>query len=121
VLLPIVAYAVQATLLATRASLLEAAAGQAAEDASQAVDVGALRSTSVLQLAPAEATRIARVTLAAEDPVAQLDSVTVGTLSVTVRAHDAVPLAFGGFLRAGSVTLVTVATARLTAGYRSPG
>jgi hypothetical protein len=120
VLLPIAAYAVQATLLATRASLLQAAAARAAEDASEALDVGAFRSAGVFRLDPAQATRIARTTLADQDPAAQLDDVTVGGLSVTVRAHDAVRLEFGGILRAGSVTLATVATAMLTAGYRSP-
>jgi hypothetical protein len=121
VLLPVAAYAVDATLLATRASLLQAAAARAAEDASQAVDVSALRSSGALQLDPAGATRIARITLAEQDPAARLDAVMVGALSVTVRAHDAVPLDFGGILKAGSVTLATVATAQLSAGYGSPG
>jgi hypothetical protein len=120
VLLPVAAYAVQATLLASRASLLQAAAARAAEDASEAVNVGTLRSSGVLQLDPASATRIARITLAEQDPAARVDDVMVGPLSVTVRAHDTVPLDFGGILRAGSVVLATVATARLTAGYRSP-
>jgi hypothetical protein len=121
VLLPVVAYAVQATLLASRASLLQAAAARAAEDASQAIDIGALRSRSVLQLDASEASRIARTSLAAEDAAAELDGVAVGPVSVTVSAHDKVPLEFGGILRAGSVTLTSVATARLTAGYRGPG
>ncbi len=121
VLLPVVAYAIQATLLASRASLLQAAAARAAEDASQAVDIGALRSRGVLQLDASEASRIARTSLAAEDAAAELDGVAVGPVSVTVSAHDKVPLEFGGILRAGSVTLTSVATARLTAGYRGPG
>jgi hypothetical protein len=120
VLLPVAAYAVQATLLAARASQLQAATARAAEDAGEAIDIAAFRSTGALQLEPATATRIARVTLAGQDPAARLDDVTVGTLTVTVRAHDLVPLAFGGFLRVGSVRLATVATARLTAGYLSP-
>jgi hypothetical protein len=120
VLLPVVAYAVQATLLATRASLLQSSAARAAEDASQAVDIGALRSRGVLRLDPAEATRIAAASLAGEDAAARLDGVVVGPVSVTVSAHDQVPLEFGGILRAGTVTLTTVATARLTAGYRNP-
>jgi hypothetical protein len=120
VLLPVVAYAVQASLLASRASVLQAAAARAAEDASQAVDIGALRSRGALQLDPAEATRIARATLAGEDAAAKLDGVAVGALSVTVSAHDQVPLEFGGILRAGSITLATVATARLRPGYRDP-
>jgi hypothetical protein len=120
VLLPVAAYAVQATLLATRASLLQAAATRAAEDAGEALDVGVFRSDGVLRLDPGQATRIARATLTEQDPAAELDDATVGGLSVTVRAHEAVRLDFGGILRAGSVTLATVATAKLTAGYRSP-
>jgi hypothetical protein len=120
VLLPVAAYSVEATLLATRASLLQAAAARSAEDASDAVDMAALRSRGTLQLDPASATRIARVTLAVQDPAARLDDVAVRGLTVTVRAHDAVPLDFGGILRAGSVVLTSRATARLTAGYRSP-
>jgi len=121
VLLPVAAYAVQATLLASRASLLQAAAARAAEDASQAVDIGALRSRGVLRLDLAEATRIAGASLAGEDAAARLDGVAVGTDSVSVSAHDQVPLAFGGILRAGTVTLTTMATARLVSGYRNPG
>ncbi len=120
VLLPVAAYAVQATLLATRASLLQAAAARAAEDASEALDVGAFRSRGILQLDAASAARIASITLAEQDPAARLDEVAVGALTVTVRAHDRVPLAFAGILHAASVTLTAVATARLTAGYRSP-
>jgi hypothetical protein len=120
VLLPVAAYAVQATLLATRASLLHAAAARAAEDASQAVDVGALRSSGAIQLDPARATRIARITLAEQDPAARLDYVAVRGLTVTVRAHDAVPLAFGGILNTGSFTLTTLAAAKLSAGYIRP-
>jgi len=120
VLVPVAAYAVEAALLATRASLLQAAVARAAEDATQALDVTALRSGGVLRLNPSEAARIAGESLAGQDSTARLDDVTVGELSVTVRAHDEVPLAFGGILHAGTVRLATVATARLTAGYRSP-
>jgi hypothetical protein len=120
VLLPVAAYAVQATLLATRASLLRAAATRAAEDAGEALDVGAFRSDEVLRLDPAQANGIARTALAEEDRAAELDDVTVSGLSVTVRAHDKVRLEFGGVLSAGSVILSTVATARLTAGYGGP-
>ncbi|HEY8812765.1 MAG TPA: hypothetical protein VIO86_09770 [Candidatus Dormibacteraeota bacterium] len=120
VLVPVAGYAVEATLLATRASLLQAAVARAAEDATQALDVSALRSSGVLRLDPANATRIARASLAAQDSNARLGEVTVGERSVTVRAHDEVPLAFGGILQTGDVRLASVATARLTAGYRSP-
>ena len=120
VLLPIAGYAVQATLLATRASVLHAAVARAAEDAGAAVDVAALRSSGVLMLAPAAATRIARSSLFDADPQARLDAVVVESSSVTVTAHDQVPLSFGGILRAGAVTLTATARAKLRAGYLSP-
>ncbi len=88
VLLPVVAYAIQATLLASRASLLQAAAARAAEDASQAVDIGALRSRGVLQLDASEASRIARTSLAAEDAAAELDGVAVGPVSVSAASSE---------------------------------
>jgi hypothetical protein len=120
VLLPIAGYAVQATLLATRASLLHAAVARAAEDAGAAVDVAALRSSGVLTLDPAAAIRIARSSLLDADPRAQLDALVVESNSVTVTAHDEVPLSFGGILRAGAVTLKATAAAKLMAGYLSP-
>jgi hypothetical protein len=120
VLLPIAGYAVEATLLATRASLLQAAVVRAAEDADAAVDVGVLRSSGVLTLDPAAANRIARSSLLDADPQARLDSVVVESNSVAVTAHDQVPLSFGGIIRAGAVTLTATADAKLRGGYLSP-
>ncbi len=120
VLLPMAGYAVQATLLATRASLLQAAATRAAEDGAQAVDVATLRSSGDLLLDPTRVRQVAGASLAEQDRLARLDAVEVWKTTVTVRTHDDVPLGFGGILSAGAVRLVAAATARLTAGYRSP-
>jgi hypothetical protein len=120
VLLPVMAYAVQATLLATRAASLHAAAARAAEDATTAIDVATLRSTGVIQLEPVLAASRARETLGLEDARAQLDKVLVGATTVTVTAHDRVGPGFGGFLGTGAVNLTATSTARVTAGYASP-
>ncbi len=120
VLLPVAAYAVQAALLSERDALLQAAVARAAEDAAQAVDVGALRAGAGLRLDPVTAAATAKAALEGDDPHAGLRSVLVGPLTVTVSAEDRVALGFGGLLRAGAVTLRAAATARLAAGYRSP-
>jgi hypothetical protein len=120
ILLPIAGYAVQASLLATRAALLQAAAAGAAEDGAQVIDVAAFRAIGVLRLDPARARRVVAASFADRDRQAQLDGVDLGSISVRVRAHDQVPMSFGGFLSAGSVRLAAVATARLAAGYGRP-
>ena len=121
ILLPIVGYAVQTTLVASRAALLQAAAARAAEDGAQAIDVTVFRVTGVLRLDPAKAQLVTRASFAEQDRPAQVDRVEVSPTTVTVRAHDRVPLGFGGFLSAGSVRLAAAATARLAAGYAGPG
>jgi hypothetical protein len=120
VLLPIAGYAVEAALIAARASLLQAAAARAAEDAGAAIDIATMRSSGLLRLDPAAATRIARTSLLDADRHARLDAVVVESNSVTVRAHDTVPLSFGGILQAGAVTLRASAGAELRAGYLNP-
>jgi hypothetical protein len=120
VLLPVMAYAVQATLLATRDSRLQAAVARAAVDGTAAIDTNRLRAGGGLQLDPAGAARLAQASLAVEDPQATLESVSVGTITVTVTARERVPAGFGAVLGAGEVTLRAAATARLTAGYESP-
>ena len=120
VLLPVLAYAVQATLLATRSSRLEAAVARAAEDATAAIDVSTLRQSGVLVLDPTQARSLASASLAADDPEAGLDGVAVTGSGVTVSAHERVPAGLGGLLGAGGTTLRASAQAQLTAGYSSP-
>ena len=120
VLLPVFAYAVQAALLATRASRLQAAVARSAEDATAAIDVTALRRDGVIVLDPAQANGVATASLAADDPQAVLVSVDTGSTTVTVTAEERVPADFAGLLRAGGATLRATATAQVTAGYASP-
>jgi hypothetical protein len=120
VLLPVMAFAVQATLLATRSSHLQAAVARAAEDATAGIDVAALRASGVIRLDATAAAAIATASLAAEDGQATVDAVVVGTITVTVRAHERVRSGFGAVLGARATTLRAAATARVTAGYASP-
>lgn len=120
VLLPVMAYAVQATLVATASSRLQAAVARAAEDGTAAIDVATLRAGGGLLLDRAAAGSLARASLAAADAGAVIDSVSVSSTAVTVQAHQRVGGGFGPFLGFGSVVLTATATARLTSGYASP-
>jgi Flp pilus assembly protein TadG len=115
VLLPVAAYAVDATLVAGRAAGLQAATAQAAETAAQQLNVGVLRSTGALTVDLAAATLVAGRTLAEEEPAASIDSSTVTGARVTVVTSERVTLPFSIFAR--TITLHARAAARLVAGY----
>jgi Flp pilus assembly protein TadG len=115
VLLPVAAYAVDATLVAGRAAGLQAATAQAAETAAQQLNVGVLRSTGALTVDLAAATLVAGRTLAEEEPAASIDSSTVTGARVTVVTSERVTLPFSIFAR--TITLHARAAARLVPGY----
>ncbi len=117
VLLPVAAYAVDATIVAGRAAGLQAATAQAAETAAQQLNVGVLRSTGALTLDLPAATLVAARTLAEEEPAASIDSSTVTGASVTVVTSERVTLPFS--ILARTVTLQARAAARLVPGYDS--
>ena len=118
VLLPVAAYAVDATIVAGREAGLQAGTAQAAETAAQKIDVAAIRSSGALTLDPPAARLAAYQALVEEEPGASVDSYTVAGDQVTVVTSETVTLPFGVFTR--SVTLHAHATARLVAGYDSP-
>jgi Flp pilus assembly protein TadG len=118
VLLPVAAYAVDATIVAGREAELQAGTAKAAETAAQKIDVAAIRSSGALTLDPAAARLAAYQVLVEEEPGASVDSYTVASDQVTVVTSETVTLPFGVFAR--SVTLHAHATARLVAGYDSP-
>jgi hypothetical protein len=118
VLLPIAAYAVDATIVAGREAGLQAATAQAAETAAQQLNAAAIRSTGALALDVAAVKPVAAHALVAEEPGASLDSSTINGVEVTVAASESVTLPFSMFTR--TVTLHASATARLVAGYDSP-
>ena len=118
VLLPVAAYAVDATIVASRAAGLQGATAQAAEAAVQRLDVSAIRSRGALAL-DADAVRLAVAeTLAAEEPGASLDSSTINGLEITIVTGESVKIPFSVF--ASTIQLHAHATARLTPGYDHP-
>jgi hypothetical protein len=118
VLLPVAAYAVDATMMAGRAAALQAATAQAAETAAQQLNVGALRSSGTLLLDAAGVRLVVDQTLLEEEPGASVDSYSVTGADVTVATRELVRLPFSVF--ADTVVLHAHATARLVAGYESP-
>jgi Flp pilus assembly protein TadG len=117
VLLPVAAYAVDATIVAGRQAGLQAATAQAAETAAQRLNVAAIRSTGALTLDPAAVRLVAYQMLVEEEPGASVESCTVTGDQVTVVASETVTLPFGVFTT--GVTIHAHATARLVAGYDS--
>src|ERR1700686_2201477 len=118
VLLPVAAYAVDATVVAGREAALVGATNQAAETAAQQLNVGALRSTGALKLDPAALSVVLAQVLIEEEQGARVDSFTVAGAEVTVETSQRVTLPLNVFTR--SITLHARATARLVAGYDTP-
>lgn len=118
VLLPVAAYAVDATIVASREAGLQAATAQAAETAAQQLNVGVIRSSGELALDPAAVSLVVAQTLATEEPAAIVDSASVNGVEATVVTRESVTLPFSLFTR--TVTLHARATAKLVAGYESP-
>jgi hypothetical protein len=118
VLLPVAAYAVDATVVASREAGLVGATNQAAETAAQQLNVGALRSTGALKLDPAALSVVLAQALIDEEQGARVDSFTVAGAEVTIETSERVTLPLSVFTR--SITLHARATARLVAGYDTP-
>ena len=115
VLLPVAAYAVDATIVAGRESALQAATAQAAETAAQQINVGGLRSSGALSLDSAAARLVLEQTLVEEEPGTSIDSYTITGAEVSVATSEPVRLPFSVFT--DTVVLHAHATARLAAGY----
>jgi hypothetical protein len=118
VLLPIAAYAVDSAAVSGRAAGLQAATAQAAEAAAQQVEVTSLRSRGALELDHAEAQTAASQALAADEPGANLDRVSVSGVTVTILASERVDLPLP--LLAKTITLHAHSAARLVPGYERP-
>ena len=119
ILLPLTAYAVDAAFASTRAAGLQAATEQAAEAAAQQLDVGALRSRSVLIVDPLTARVVAASAMRDSEPGAIVDSVVVAGPMVTISSREVVTLPFN-FLPAQAIVIYARATARLVGGYDRP-
>jgi Flp pilus assembly protein TadG len=118
VLLPVAAYAVDATTVASREAGLQAATAQAAETGAQQLSIGAIRSTGALTLAAAAVSRVVAQTLLEEERGARVDRYTVAGTDVTVVTSESIALPFSVLTQ--TVTLHAQATARLVSGYDSP-
>ena len=118
VLLPVAAYAVDASVAASAYSRLVEVTARAAEDAAQQIDVQALRSGAGLKIDVPAAMRAARDDITA-DATAKVVAVAVAgdAVTVTTGADVTLPLVFVG---PPSLTLHATATARIAAGYDSP-
>lgn len=119
VLLPLAGYSVDAAFASTRAADLQAATAQAAETAAQQVDVGALRSRSVLIIDPLGARMVVMRVLRDSEPGAVVDSVRVAGSIVTISTHEVIRLPFN-FLPAQAIVIHARSTARLVGGYDNP-
>ena len=118
VLLPVAAYAVDATLVAGREAGLQAATAQAAETAVQHLNVSAIRSSGALIVDRTAVDQAIAQTLLEEEQGARVEAYTVAGSEVTVITSESVMLPFGVFI--SSVTLHAHATARLVAGFDTP-
>ncbi len=118
VLLPVAAYAVDATAVELHAAGLQAATAQAAETAAQQLDLDVVRAGGGLSLDAVAVRRVAKETVAREDPAAVVDSVSVAGVDVTVFTSESVHAPFA--LLTGPVILHARAAARLVAGYDRP-
>jgi len=118
VLLPVAAYAVDATWVAEREAGLQAATAQAAETAVQHLNVSAIRSSGALTLDATAVSQAVAQTLLEEEMGARVDAYTVAGSEVTVVTSESVTLPFSVFV--STITLHAHATARLVAGYDNP-
>jgi Flp pilus assembly protein TadG len=118
VLLPVAAYAVDASIVAGREADLQAATAQAAETAAQQLNIDAIRSSGAIALdAPAVGRVVAQNVLEGE-PGARVDGYTVASTDVTVVTSESITLPFSVFTQ--TVTLHARAIARLVTGYDIP-
>jgi len=119
VLLPLVAYTVDAAYVSARAASLEQATMQAAEAASQQLDIGAFRSRSDLVTDVVHARAAAAESIRVSEPKAWIQSVVVSGATVTVSATELIKLPFT-VVPATTIRLESRASARLVAGYDRP-
>jgi hypothetical protein len=118
VLLPVVAYAVDATIVAGREAGLQGATALAAETAAQQLDVRSIRSAGTLALDAAHVGQVVAQVIVGEEPAALVDSYEITGAEVTIITSEPVALPFTVFM--GGVTIHAHATARLVGGYDTP-
>ena len=118
VLMPVAAYAIDATTVGSAEASLQQATATAAMEAAQQIDPADFRAVGALALDGAAAQRAAKAVLALEVPSAFVTSVTVHGADVTITSGELVHLPFD-FLPERIVRLDARASARLAGGYDS--
>ena len=120
VLVPVAAYAIEASYAATRQAALAGVAAQVAEDAAQAIDEAAFRAGGPLQVEPGAARQEALAALSQLEPAAVLRGFDVTGVTVALVLEEKLPVRFAGWAPGSSITVSAGATAVLAAGYSSP-
>jgi len=119
VLLPAAAFAVDAASAAAVHARLEQATWSAAESSVQQIDAGTLRAGGGIRLDQQSVEAVAFDALAAEDPNATIERLSVDGLDLTLETSETLQLPLN-FVGAPAVKLRAKATARLTLGYERP-
>jgi hypothetical protein len=119
VLLPVAAYAVDASVYAAAAARLQQATALAAEAAAQQVDAPRLRAGGGIGLDSAAARAAAQGSLALSDPAAALEELIVAGTDVTITTAELVPVPLA-VLGPASIRVKASASARLATGYARP-
>jgi hypothetical protein len=119
VLLPIAAYAVDASVTASGYSRLVEVTARAAEEAAQQVDIARLRAGGGISIDAAEAMAMARSVVAGAEPSAQVLDLAVLGQQIRLMTSETVVLPFN-LLGRPDVDLHASVTARIAAGYDTP-
>ena len=119
VLLPVAAYAVDASAVASTYSRLVEVSERAAEDAAQQIDVARLRGGGGIAIDVISATSHARTVLSSAEPAARLEHVSVSAGELNLATAEMVTLPFNLFGAPG-VRVSTTVVARIAPGYDSP-
>ena len=119
VLLPIAAYAVDASIAASTYSRLVEITARAAEDAAQQIDVARLRAGGGISIDVANATAAAADALRSAEPSARVVDLAVLGEELRLVTSETVVLPFN-FIGPANVPLHAEVTARIAGGYDSP-
>lgn len=119
VLMPVAAYAIDASTVSGAAAALQEATAMAALEAAQQLDVGTFRAGGGMVLDANSARTAASDVLAIHVPSASLTELAVEGGVITVGAVEMVSLPFD-FLPSRVIRLEARASARLAGGYDSP-
>jgi hypothetical protein len=119
ILLPIAAYAVDASVTASAYSRLIEVTAAAAEDAAQQIDVARLRAGGGISIDVVDASAVAASALRSEEPAARVVDLTVLGEELRLATTETVVLPLNLF-GSPTVRLTAEVTVRIARGYESP-